>query len=437
MLLSFNIGNYKSFKENAIIQMVSTPKQKDLNYSILEANYNNKSVRALSTSVIYGPNASGKSNIIGALEVFQEILSKGHIRNSDNFKDHNLAVDKLELIPNNTLDEVKPVYFSISFIHNNQKFDYILELDLGYFLDTEYKRSILSEVMNLNDKEVFNRMKNKVAYNPSFLFAESISDNKLIQKLIDQSIKSDELFLTNGFKNIMNNSMANEFTLWMKEKLTVIYRADSKYVTAEPGGKKKIKRDMLISNVANAFGSCAEQIIFYSPKEGETAHLASVVKNMKNKKEYVVPSEILESYGTIRFLTLFPLIHKAFKNGGTILIDEFDASIHPMALLNIINIFHNDELNTKNAQLIFNTHNPIFLNRSVFRRDEIKFVERDEKNSSIIYSLADFGTSGKNSVRKTEDYMKNYFMNKYGAIKDIDFTAFFESDLEGESEERN
>lgn len=73
--------------------------------------------------------------------------------------------------------------------------------------------------------------------------------------------------------------------------------------------------------------------------------------------------------------------------------------------------------------MIFNTHNPIYLNNSIFRRDEIKFVERNkETKSSILYSLSDFKTNGKVSVRNTTDYMKNYFINRYGAIEDIDFS---------------
>lgn len=130
------------------------------------------------------------------------------------------------------------------------------------------------------------------------------------------------------------------------------------------------------------------------------------------------------------------LVVNALLNGGTLVIDEFDASIHPMALMSIINIFHNDDLNKKNAQLIFNTHNPIFLNANLFRRDEIKFVERDDDtHCSNQYSLSDFGTTGKNGVRKNEDYMKNYFVSRYGAITDIDFTPIFENLLEKEKEE--
>lgn len=107
-------------------------------------------------------------------------------------------------------------------------------------------------------------------------------------------------------------------------------------------------------------------------------------------------------------------------------LDELDASIHPMALMNIISIFHNDEINRNHAQLVFNTHNPIFLNKNIFRRDEIKFVERsDDTHYSSLYSLSDFGTSGREGVRKNDDYMKNYFVDRYGAIRDVDFSGIF------------
>ena len=104
--------------------------------------------------------------------------------------------------------------------------------------------------------------------------------------------------------------------------------------------------------------------------------------------------------------------------------------------MSIISIFHNDDINLHHAQLIFNTHNPIFLNSNLFRRDEIKFVERDDDtHNSILYSLSDFGTAGENGVRKNEDYMTNYFVSRYGAIKDIDFSPIFEEIMNSDKKE--
>ena len=108
-----------------------------------------------------------------------------------------------------------------------------------------------------------------------------------------------------------------------------------------------------------------------------------------------------------------------------------------MALMSIISAFHNDDINTRGAQLIFDTHNPVFLNGNVLRRDEIKFVERDEATGlSQHYSLSDFGTTGPGGARQGKDYMKGYFLDRYGAINDIDFTPVFEHMLESEQQAR-
>ena len=70
------------------------------------------------------------------------------------------------------------------------------------------------------------------------------------------------------------------------------------------------------------------------------------------------------------------------------------------------------------------------MNSNIFRRDEIKFVEKnDDSLLSEVYSLSDFGNSGENGVRKGDDYMKNYFISQYGAIKTIDFSPIFESEV--------
>ena len=181
-----------------------------------------------------------------------------------------------------------------------------------------------------------------------------------------------------------------------------------------------------LTDAARAFGITANALGYKpnSDKEGEDVMLVSIFGNK------LLPAEVFESYGTIRFINEFPLVILALLTGGTLVMDEFDASIHPMALMNIINIFHNDEVNRNGAQLIFNTHNPIFLDATLLRRDEIKFVERDEATgNSIHYALSDFKTA--DGIRKGEDYMNNYFVSRYGAIRDVDFSPILESIISG------
>lgn len=423
MLLEFKVKNFKTFNNEIVFSMMPAPKQKGLDYSILKEELNGKPIKGLSSSVIYGPNAAGKTNIISAIEVFKAIILRGHIKNDFDGKKPNVSQYILELIPNADKKNSKPVEFSIDFTENKKRFKYILHIDLGKFLDKEYERKILLEELYVNNKLIYTRTdKLNLSDNVKIITDKDIfSKTNNVIDLLENTLKEDALFLSNGFKLIVSNETYETIENWLKNKLE-IYRADT--LDLRPTNYKNgvLTIDEL-NRAAKIFGAQYNDIGYISDGESEP-FLCSIIKN--GKKERVIPADDFESYGTIRFTNIFPLLHNAIKNGGTLVIDEFDASIHPIALINIVNIFHNDEINTKNAQLIFNTHNPIFLNSNIFRRDEIKFVERNEdKNSSELYSLSDFGTSGAGAVRKDSDYMKNYFIDRYGAIKEIDFSPLF------------
>ena len=116
MLLQFKTENFKSFLDEMNFSMTPAPKQKDLEYSILEHKIGNKTYKGLCSAIIYGPNASGKTNIISAMDVFKEIVLKGNIRNSDELRSPNISEGKLELIPNNLNGYPKPTKFYIRFV---------------------------------------------------------------------------------------------------------------------------------------------------------------------------------------------------------------------------------------------------------------------------------------------------------------------------------
>lgn len=220
----------------------------------------------------------------------------------------------------------------------------------------------------------------------------------------------------------------------VRKKFIVIYRADTaemkKKLDNMDGGSVFI--DRTTNDAAKLFGINSNALGYVVPEGGGETQLCSIFKDNK----VAIPAKYFESFGTVRFINMFPLILKALTEGLVLVLDEFDANIHPMALMNIINIFHDDDINKKNAQLIFNTHNPIFLNANLLRRDEIKFVERDdETHLSTNYSLSDFKTSGSNAVRKADDYMKHYFLGRYGAVKDIDFYDLFETTVKNNATE--
>lgn len=445
MLLEFKTKNYKSFAEESSFSMVAAPKQKGLDYSLMKTKVKGKVIRGLCSSVIYGPNAAGKTNIIGAMDVFRAIVLRGNIRNSEEKSSPNPAAAALELIPNNNETEGKPVYFSVEFYEEEgrDKFriSYELELDLGAFLDEEYSRKIVSEKLFVDSEPIFQRT-DELRIGNLKVIKEYLSDvaeqnAESVSEIAKISLSQDELFLTNGFKLVFSQKFTKLIVDWFTNKFMVIYRADSMQLIqrfADPK-KKAVYVEKTTDKAAKLFGINSNAVGYVVSEDEPDAKLYSVFRDMQNKKSAAIAAEIFESYGTIRFINLFPLVIKAIQTGGTLVVDEFDASIHPMALMSIINVFHNDDINIHHAQLIFNTHNPIFLNSNLFRRDEIKFVERDDDNhQSILYALSDFGTTGDKGVRKHEDYMGKYFISQYGAIKDLDFTPIFEEILEREGE---
>ncbi len=438
MLLEFKATNYKSFKDELIFSMIPAPKQKGLDYSILKEKIGKYTYKGLSSAIIYGSNASGKTNIIGAMDTFKNIVLRGHIRNDE--KDSpNAASVALELIPNNTGKEAEPVEFSIKFIEQDMLVEYAFSMDIGTFLDSEYDRKIIKESLKINEKLLFHREKEleicSLDLIEEYLVNEFEEYAEGVIAIAKNNLNNKELFLMNGFKNMFSAKIANSVSDWLSNKFMVIYRADSMQLIrkfADPK-KKSVYIEKTINEAAELFGINSNALGYVIEDENEKARLSSIFKT--KEKNTAIPAELFESYGTIRFVNMFPLVVNALLNGGTLVVDEFDASIHPMALMNIINIFHNDGINKNHAQLVFNTHNPIFLNANMFRRDEIKFVERDDDtHCSSSYSLSDFGTSGKGGVRKNEDYMKNYFVDRYGAIKDIDFTPIFENFLKDRKE---
>ena len=118
-----------------------------------------------------------------------------------------------------------------------------------------------------------------------------------------------------------------------------------------------------------------------------------------------------ESLGTRKFFKMSAPILNTIEEGKVLIIDELDASLHPLLTMHLIRLFNDKNINTKNAQLIFATHDTNLLKPHIFRRDQIWFTEKDKYGSTHLYSLAEF-----KNVRQKEDFEKQYIQGKYGAV---------------------
>lgn len=433
MLLEFRAENYRSFKDELFFSMYPDNSKKELCYSFLKENVQEKEYSGLCSSVIYGPNASGKTNVIGAMDSFKKILLRGNINSVEmkisNNVSPNYAAYDMALIPNNTTQKKSPVSFSIKFITDNMLFEYGFSADWGRFLEKNYKRKVLSEFLKINNDVIFTRGK-EIEFGKNIkVYSNDVFINNMNAgiQFANEGLKDDELFLANGFKTLFSKDIENKINDWLEYKFLVIY--DSNHYNSIVRNANKDTEDYsgfvagYIQEYAKNIGIMANNIGYMNDEEKHQYYMCSLF----DKQKIVVPSTLVESFGTIRLINLFHPILDALLNGNTLVIDEFDSSLHPMIVMNFINLFHNPDINKNNAQLIFNTHNPIFLNKDLFRRDEIKFVERVEDKYSELYSLADFPVLEEDSKEVTQDYMKNYFINRYGAIKNIDLTDFFDN----------
>jgi len=148
--------------------------------------------------------------------------------------------------------------------------------------------------------------------------------------------------------------------------------------------------------------------------------LKSISINTKHKKydnngdiigEVIFELDKEESKGTRKFFAISAPIIDTLQHGKVLIIDELDASLHPILTQHLIQLFHDKEINKKNAQLIFATHDTNLLKPYIFRRDQIWLTEKDKYGSTDLYSLAQF-----KGVRAKEDFERQYIQGKYGAI---------------------
>jgi len=423
MIIEYRFGNYRSFKERTQFSMRATS-QTTFNDTLIR----DFDERILPSSVIYGANASGKSNIISSLKTFREIVIAGSIANNIP------TLSNLELCPFVHDENQSPVFFAIDFTNKGKRFYYELQIKVGRL--KKENRSIhyesLSVVQNKKQIPIFTRSENDVQISKEakvlgFLNMEELLIKSLEDKLND-NLDSLELFLSRGFKNTISSDIANIVIDFFSQKLFVVKDFTQQSFNLRIQSEQEMGKNFALWNsLLESFVRGADfgpQKIFFKKKNDDDDHAA----DMKLFSEYqskdtkvFIPAEHMESKGTLKLIDFAIAFQTIFPQGGIFVIDEFDAALHPELVKGIISLFNNPQFNNKGAQLIFTTHNPIYLSNKMFRRDQIRFVEKDKETfQSALYSLADFGSTG---VRNDENFLINYFKGKYSTLPYIDFAS--------------
>ena len=403
MLIRFSFKNFKSFKDENLLDMEATA-LKEHEYNIAKT----ENVELLKVAAIYGANASGKTNVLQAFDYM-----KKRILVSDDSK------------KNSPIDE-ENIY---SFMINNDPIS--LEVEILAKNDRIYKygfevlkNSIVSEWLYIKKVNkfysIFEREKNNVTMksNNKISGLANIDERTLFLNIYSKIDKDNEDFnnVYEWFVNANYLDLGNpRFEDFINNRISLKILSDEKY-------KKELLRFI------KTFDSGIEGIKTTPDSIEEVQNNNRIVKvelihRGEDNKLKALPLD-LESNGTRKMFHLFDFFMEALKNGMVLFIDELDAKLHPLLTRYIINLFHNSETNIGNGQLIYSTHDTVNLNKDTFRRDEIWFTEKNRDGVSEIYALSDYiledDEDSKNKigkkVRNDATYNKDYLTGRYGAI---------------------
>ncbi|MCT3846078.1 ATP-binding protein [Elizabethkingia anophelis] len=416
MIEEFNFGNFWSFKNEQTLNMTAA-KIKSNNPLLDSRNVIeiNDKVSLIKSKAIYGANASGKSNVVKALVTFIRIIT-------GSVKDENILgiIQSFRLSSN---FEEEPTFFQLVFRHKEIRYRYGFEAD---------QKSIKSEWLFFTPKKreqaLFIRENNNIIEVNKTHFDEG---NKFISLMEDDDentiFRPNSLFLTSlssfGFGKISKQIVKGI------SSITVIDGLGHSGVFKMAGDaleKPAIKNFMLnflknadigindLNNIEITKDNLPEDIDDDLKKEFKKSNLILSSRTKFDEKNKAIGEEQFlltgqESEGTLKMFELSPFIFKTLKEGGTLVIDEFDSRFHPLLTKKIVELFNSDSNSA--SQLIFTTHDTNLLSSEILRRDQIDFVEKDKYGASHLYTLVEI-----KGIRNNASFEKDYIQGKYGAI---------------------
>lgn len=393
MLCQFTFENFRSYKNETILDLQAVSEQ-NFQKSLLKGS--NDKNEFLPVSVIYGPNGGGKSNVLNAINCIVSLVMKP----IQIFKNNNPQSIVTELAPflfdDNSKNE--PTKFDLYF-RPNDKYEYRYFIAITNCVITEeflYRRK-LGKGSRIT--MIFERSNGKIA------LGASIKNNKVNTEVNDQIPYLSFLYINYKFEPIIlavnwfeNCIIRNYFSPHAEDRILL-----------EASETFKSKLIELMNNV----GINISNYDFIKASEDDNIY-ELWFEHTVNGKSYQL-SINQESAGTQKLFNALPLAIIALTEGRLLVIDELDAKLHPKLLKFIIMLFKNPEINTKNAQIIFTSHDVSTMKSSVFRTDEIWFACKLDDESSDLYSLYELRDESGNHIRPSAAFDKQYLEGRYGA----------------------
>ena len=429
MLLEFTIKNYLSFANEVCFSMVAanTVKEYENDDDSLHNVWKSEDgkQRLLKAAAIYGPNGSGKSTLITGMADYRTMILSS-------FKDEDVVKGISQKFFKFSSEGYKqPVSMQMIFMINETRYRLGFQLHEGK-VDTEWLYMISPN--SLRESYCYKRVGDKITINSrTFKGASGLP----------QKTRNDSLFISTCAQ--YNVSISLEIKNWFTESFNILSGLDDTlhYTARVFMNDENMRKNILsIMNIVDnniksidVTDTPVDASIIPSSQISVLSEILNKIKAKDNNAELrkievstlhdVYDDEAIignaklvlgdESLGTIRLFSLLGPWFDTLKKGGTIIIDEFGASLHTQLSIELLKLFYN-LYNPHCAQLIFSTHDTNILRKELLRRDQVWFTEKDSHGVSDLYSLVEYKINQATSVRNDASFGKDYLIGRYGAI---------------------
>lgn len=393
MLCQFTVRNFKSIRDAVTFDMQATAISEHEDRIIKDKDEE----LYLPVSAVYGPNGGGKSNVLEALHSLVTKVLRPLYATSNN---EEIAIKMKKLV-------IEPFAFDEETRNKPTEFELFFRTEMAEY---RYELTVKREII---EYERLDRIKLDTG-RKSALF-ERDEDEITLKGAFSRLKTSDELSDTLPLLSYLGityrkNEVVQDVLDWFDEEINFLnYGNPMQELRMAVSKSEDVKKLML-----QMIQEMDLDIVDFRVEEKENDRIEVFTKHIIDEYEAEL-SLFDESSGTKKLFGLLPFIAKSLLKGTTLVIDELDAKIHPVLLKYLIMTFSDMEKNKKGAQLIFTSHDLSTMNSEVFRRDEIWFVAKGNRQNSKLYSLVEFKNKKGESVRKDAKFDKQYLEGKYGA----------------------
>jgi AAA15 family ATPase/GTPase len=424
MLIQFTANNYLSFKEEIKFSLVaSSLKDKKVGDDLVIFNpIQNNKLRLLKSAVIYGANASGKSNFISAIRFYRSFISNSSRATQ---VDDKIDVENYKL--NSECDNEPSVFEAIFLIYGKQyRYGFAVtedKIESEWLYLKEIKPKAKEIELFFREENTFPNVHDKFAIAKDLVNKQMVRPNALLLSVAAQFNDpiAAEIFHWIGNFNSISGLKEDGYKSYTVSKLNHPIDGQriinfTKFADLGIDDLKVIQGNISevnpSENSPEVLNNEVKKAFIGKPVNSLVSFHQKFDKDLKETELVMFPFYKNESMGTQKYFSLAGPILDTLDNGKILVIDELDSKLHPLLTEKIISLFNSKETNPKNAQLIFTSHDTNLLSSQLFRRDQIWFTHKNRYGATTMYSLAEY----KEAVRNDASFEKNYLEGKYGAV---------------------